>query len=272
MTIPIKTHSTKKRQPKKISNQNNHTEDPQHTHKPSSISEDSQHDHKISSMFEGIATWYDPMNRILSGGLDIYWRRCLVEAVSPGSTNRILDLAAGTLDVAIALHKQYTNVRIPSMDLCFPMLYQGTKKLNSSCSTAIWPTTADAKALPLPDTCIDGITMAFGIRNIIPRSKAFSEMFRVLVPGGRIAILEFGTGKNRIWMGLYNFYLTKILPWIGKLSSDPLAYTYLQQSIMEFPYPEELTKELYAAGFKQTYYTPLSSGIVHLYIGEKPKK
>lgn len=234
-----------------------------------SNTENTKHDHSIASMFERIATWYDLMNRILSGGLDIYWRHCLVEAVEPGSTRRMLDLAAGTMDVAIALQNRYENICVPAIDLCFSMLYQGVKKLHRSHITAVWPTTADAKQLPLPNECVDGITMAFGIRNITPRSEAFSEMARVLLPGGRIAILEFGTGKRRIWMGVYNFYLTKILPWIGKLASDPTAYLYLKESILDFPHPEELVEELRAAGFNSVYYVPLSSGIVHLYIGEK---
>ena len=155
------------------------------------------------------------MNRILSGGLDIYWRHCLVEAMEPGKTGRILDLAAGTLDVAIALHNRYEQLHISAVDLCFSMLYQGMKKLHRANITRVWPITADAKLLPFPDSCIDGVTLAFGIRNIVPRTKAFSEIARVLLPGGRMAILEFGTGKQRIWMGLYNYYLTKILPFIG---------------------------------------------------------
>ncbi|OMQ06079.1 ubiquinone biosynthesis methyltransferase UbiE [Lawsonia intracellularis] len=234
--------------------------------------ETTQHDRSITSMFGRISRWYDPMNRILSGGLDIYWRHCLVEAMEPGKTGRILDLAAGTLDVAIALHNRYEQLHISAVDLCFSMLYQGMKKLHRANITRVWPITADAKLLPFPDSCIDGVTLAFGIRNIVPRTKAFSEIARVLLPGGRMAILEFGTGKQRIWMGLYNYYLTKILPFIGKLSSDPSAYLYLKQSIMDFPHPDELLDEIRAAGFHQAYYTPLSSGIVHLYIGEKANK
>lgn len=128
---------------------------------------------------------------------------------------------------------------------------------------------ADARSLPLPDASVDGVTMAFGIRNISPRSAAFREMARVLKPRGRACILEFGTGKNRIWLGLYNFYLKRVLPLIGRLSGDADAYKYLARTIMEFPAAEALSEEMRAAGFGRIYHIPLCSGIVCLHVAEK---
>ena len=116
---------------------------------------------------------------------------------------------------------------------------------------------------------MDGLTMAFGIRNIAPRSASFAEMARVLKPRGRACILEFGTGKTRIWLGIYNFYLKRILPVVGRLSGDPGAYAYLAKSIIEFPSADALSDEMRAAGFKRIYHIPLCSGIVCLHVAEK---
>ncbi len=112
--------------------------------------------------------------------------------------------------------------------------------------------------------------MAFGIRNIKPRSEAFAEMLRVLTPGGRACILEFGSGSERIWGGLYNFYLDRILPRIGKMvSRDPGAYEYLAETIRNFPTAPALEKEMTDAGFARAWHIKLTSGIVCLHVGEK---
>ncbi len=229
------------------------------------------HDQKISSMFGHITKWYDPMNRILSGGLDIYWRKCLVETIIPKTTNTVLDIAAGTLDVSIALNKLHPDLNILAMDICFDMLSYGKQKIKQLETTKIFPITANAKKLPLQNACVDGITIAFGIRNTVPRLETLAELARVLIPGGKLSILEFGTGKKRVWFGFYNFYLTKILPLIGKITKNSSAYTYLAESIMEFPTPCEFINELYISGFYPVYYQPITSGIVHLYVAEKMK-
>ena len=184
-----------------------------------------QHDAAVSGMFGRIAGFYDLLNHTLSLGIDYYWRHVLAKNVRVGSTNRVLDLAAGTLD---------------------------------------------AKKLPLPDASVDCVTMAFGIRNIKPRSEAFAEMLRVLTPGGRACILEFGSGSERIWGGLYNFYLDRILPRIGKMvSRDPGAYEYLAETIRNFPTAPALEKEMTDAGFARAWHIKLTSGIVCLHVGEK---
>lgn len=234
-------------------------------------------------MFGRIAGWYDPLNRLLSCGLDQRWRQCLASTARPGPQHFLLDIAAGTLDVSLALARLYPGTRILAMDFCLPMLERGKRKLGippqsrpapsgkASLSRIILPAAADALRLPLPDACVDAVTMAFGIRNIAPRDRAFREMFRVLVPGGRACILEFGSGRRKIWKGLYNFYLQHVLPLIGKWSSgDGAAYMYLAQSIAEFPPPEKLSAELRAAGFSRVYHVPLTSGIVCLHVAEKP--
>ncbi len=238
---------------------------------PSGNTAEAAHAAKVSGLFSRIVKWYDPLNRLLSLGLDQGWRKCLADAVLPAESDgkRVLDLAAGTLDVTLALRKRYPGAQILAMDFCPPMLVHGQKKLSADDNDFVISVASDARALPLPDACVDGVTIAFGIRNIAPRSAAFSEMARVLKSGGRACILEFGTGKTRIWLGVYNFYLKRILPLIGRLSGDKDAYSYLARTIIEFPDADALSDEMRAAGFGKIYHIPLCSGIVRLHVAEK---
>ncbi|MDR3045710.1 MAG: ubiquinone/menaquinone biosynthesis methyltransferase [Desulfovibrio sp.] len=229
------------------------------------------HARSVSGMFGRIADWYDLLNRVLSGGLDKYWRHRLVRHVVPGPTGRVLDLAAGTLDVSLEIVRQHPGTRVPALDFCRPMLQRGRGKLFGETARAIWPVTADGRRLPLADASVDCVTIAFGIRNILPRSEAFAEILRVLVPGGRLCVLEFGTGKTPVWRGLYNFYLNRVLPMVGKaVSGDSGAYRYLADTIMAFPTADELAGEMAAAGFGRVFHLPLTSGIVRLHVAEKP--
>ena len=174
--------------------------------------------------------------------------------------------------VSLAIRRKYPHVQVPAMDFCPPMLQRGLHKLKGDNARAIMPVAADAKKLPLPDASVDCVTMAFGIRNIKPRSEAFAEMLRVLTPGGRACILEFGSGSERIWGGLYNFYLDRILPRIGKMvSRDPGAYEYLAETIRNFPTAPALEKEMTDAGFARAWHIKLTSGIVCLHVGEKAR-
>lgn len=234
------------------------------------------HGQTVASMFGRIVPWYDTLNMLLSGGMDRIWRRRLAGEARPSAgwtVGRALDLAAGTLDVALAIRRRYPHVTVPAMDFCMPMLARGRRKLHGAHARSILPVAADAKLLPLPDACVDVVTMAFGIRNILPRHEAFAEMLRVLAPGGRACILEFGSGKNRIWGGLYNLYLERLLPALGRIISGDRerggAYAYLAESIRRFPTAMELEEEMRAAGFARTWHIPLTSGVVCLHVGEK---
>ncbi len=231
------------------------------------------HEKAVSTMFGRIVSWYDLLNMVLSCGFDRLWRRRLVKEVRLGPTGRVLDLAAGTMDLSLAIRKRYPEAIVPALDFCPPMLLQGRKKLKGANANAVLPVAADAKRLPLPDNSVDCITIGFGIRNVLPRHEALAEMARVLVPGGRVCILEFGSGKNRIWGGFYNFYLRKVLPKIGKLfSGDEKAYGYLADTITSFPTAVELEEEMRAAGFSCAWHIPLTSGIVCMHIGEKSRQ
>lgn len=227
----------------------------------------------VGSMFARIAGVYDFLNHFLSVGIDRYWRRELTKLVRYGQTGIIPDLAAGTLDVALGVLSRYPEAIIPAFDFCPEMLARGIKKLNTrERKQKIQPCTADILHLPMQDNSADSVTIAFGIRNISDRKTAFREMARVLVPGGRACILEFGSGRDKIWGGIYNFYLGRILPGIGKFfSTGDSAYSYLAETIKIFPAAEELAGEMLEAGFENVGYRRLTSGIVCLHWGDKPQ-
>lgn len=222
----------------------------------------------VAGMFSGIARFYDPLNHLLSFGIDRHWRDVLAASVVPGTGGVVLDLAAGTLDVSLAVRKSHKNALVAGLDFCLPMLRQGARKLKGDNALRILPVAADAKRLPVASASVDCITMAFGIRNITPRARVFGEMLRVLKPGGRACILEFGSGRERIWHGLYNFYLNSILPKIGSLFSHDGAYAYLADTIRGFPTAPELEAEMREAGFASVRCRRLTSGIAYLHVGE----
>lgn len=229
-----------------------------------------EHGRSVAAMFGRIARWYDLLNRTLSLGLDIIWRRRLVEAAQVPPAGRVLDLAAGTLDVSLEILRQQPGATVLAMDFAEPMLRRGLPKIPAERAGQIATVLADGRSLPLPSGSVDAATIAFGIRNIVPRSRAFEELHRVLRPGGRLCVLEFGSGRARIWQGLYNFYLGWILPAIGRLvSGDSGAYRYLAETIREFPQADGLAAEMRAAGFDRVHWQRLTSGIVYIHVATK---
>lgn len=235
---------------------------------------------QVEQMFGRIAGVYDLLNHTLSLGIDRSWRSHLADlacaspllrAEKPLPLLPLADLAAGTMDVSLALAARESRTDILAMDFCSPMLERGLHKLaKRALRRRILPVCADATALPLPDNSAAAITMAFGIRNIRPREAAFREMRRVLAPGGRACILEFGSAGERIWGGLYNFYLMRILPGIGRIiARDKQAYSYLARTIREFPPAPALAAEMEAAGLKNARFRKLTGGIVCLHWAEK---
>jgi demethylmenaquinone methyltransferase/2-methoxy-6-polyprenyl-1,4-benzoquinol methylase len=231
-----------------------------------------EHGRRVADMFGRIAGWYDFLNHALSAGQDIYWRYRLARAARPEPGQTVLDLAAGTMDVSVELLRQYPECRVAALDFSLPMLERGkAKKLVDGREGRIFPVQADGRALPLPDQSMGAATIAFGIRNILPRQDAYRELLRVLKPGARLCILEFGTGSRRVWKGLYNFYLDTLLPFVGdRISGDPGAYRYLAETIKTFPDERSLARELADAGFARVYHVPMMSGIVYLHVAEKP--
>ena len=234
------------------------------------VQRDAMHGRQVAAMFGRIAGWYDFLNHTLSLGLDIYWRWRLARAARPGTGGLVLDLAAGTLDVSLALCRQYPDARVAAVDFALPMLLRGKAKLKGDLFRRILPVQGDGRQLPLPDACADAATIAFGIRNIRPRLAAHREVLRILKPGGRFCILEFGTGRRKVWGGLYNFYLDSVLPTLGRIiSGDRAAYRYLAETIREFPDERQLSRELLDAGYARVFHVAMLSGIVYLHVAEK---
>jgi len=227
-----------------------------------------KHTSAVSAMFGRITPWYDALNHGFSLGLDLWWRRRLVQSVAPGPAGTVLDLAAGTLDVSLALCRRYPDMRIIAADICEPMLEYGmSRKVRPEEKHRISPLVADARCLPLPDKSVDAVTMAFGIRNVKPRSEALAEMRRVLVVGGRACVLEFAPVTVPVLGGLYHWYLKTVMPWLGGLfSGDREAYAYLADSVASFPEPDAFSQEFREAGFAFVQSVPLSLGVVNLHI------
>jgi len=232
----------------------------------------------VARMFERIAARYDRANSILSCGLDVLWRRRLLLAVANslgGSAARlcILDLAAGTLEVSVSLAARFPHARVLAVDFCLPMLLAGGGKIRRAplaVSRRVARISADGLRLPLKDASVDAITVAFGLRNMLPRAAALAEAFRVLRPGASLFSLEFGTARRPIWGGLYNFYLAGILPALGGyITGDREAYAYLARTVAEFPSPEELAAEMTAAGFSRVRRQQCAGGVVFLHRAEK---
>jgi len=225
----------------------------------------------VRAMFARIAGRYDLANRLLSGGVDIWWRRRLVRAVHDVRPREVLDLATGSGDVAFALADGLPrSVRITGMDFCQPMLDEAVKKRAGNARwTSIEFRQGDGLALPLPDACVDAVTISFGLRNMADRHKALGEMRRMLRPGGRLFVLEFS--QPFVWFRpFYYFYLLALAPWLaGLITGDRSAYAYLGNSIEGFPDRDAMSAEIRRAGFASVKASPLTFGIVALHEAKK---
>ncbi len=224
----------------------------------------------VRAMFGRVAHRYDLANHLLSFNIDRYWRSHTVARVGevlarPGA--RVLDICCGTGDLVRAMQRGRSNgaagTTVMGSDFCHPMLVAAQPKLGGNPLFE-----ADALNLPLLDTSLDLITVAFGFRNLANYDAGLREMRRVLRPGGMAAILEFSQPPNRLFGALYTFYSRRILPVIGgALSGSRDAYTYLPESVRKFPAPDELAQMMRAAGFAAVEFERLTGGIVALHIG-----
>lgn len=228
----------------------------------------------INAMFGRVAPRYDLANHLLSGGVDVWWRRQLVSAVRRRSPRDVLDLATGSGDVAFALARGLgPEISIVGMDFCLPMLEQAVRKKNASEAAERYRSVSfspgDGLALPLPDASFDAITISFGLRNMADRSRALGEMRRVLRPGGWLFVLEFS--QPQPWFRpFYYLYLKRVAPRVAGLATgEASAYDYLCSSIEQFPDRAGLAKEIRAAGFRGVTATAMTFGIVALHAAEK---
>lgn len=225
----------------------------------------------VNSMFARIAGRYDFANRLLSGGIDLWWRRRLISAVAKRQPQAVLDLATGSGDVAFALGRGLPpGTPIVGMDFCRPMLDEAEKKQpDMKRAEAITFREGDGLNLPCEDETFDAVTISFGLRNMADRHRCLTELHRVLRPGGYAWVLEFS--QPRRWMRpFYYFYLRNILPLVAAVvTGDKSAYDYLCGSIEEFPTHEGIATEMTNAGFEVVEIQRLTGGIVGLHGGRK---
>ncbi|MBL7646903.1 MAG: bifunctional demethylmenaquinone methyltransferase/2-methoxy-6-polyprenyl-1,4-benzoquinol methylase UbiE [Candidatus Hydrogenedentes bacterium] len=224
-------------------------------------------------MFDRIAHRYDLLNRLLSMGTDVSWRKRLNRRIPARPGLHVLDLATGTADVLISMHGACAQVKSGvGLDMSGGMLKYGRLKLiKLGLFEKFRLVRGDATCLGLDSEQFDAVTISFGIRNVIDVPAALGEMRRILKPGGRALILEFSLPANRPFRALYLFYFRNILPRIGALiSGDSHAYRYLNETVETFPYGEDFCKLMRDAGFEGVSATPLTFGIASLYEGERP--
>ncbi len=226
---------------------------------------------QIQEMFKGIASRYDLLNRLLSFGIDIYWRKFAANLIQCNREGRILDVATGTGDMV--LHIAATtpaSVSIMGMDFCKEMIEIAKVKTgNSLHPERIAFAVAPCEIIPFRNDTFDSVTISFGIRNLDNRNRGLQEMYRVLKPGGKIVVLEFSTPQNRHFRYIYHWYFRRLLPIIGALISNFNAYKYLPESVSEFPSREDFKKHLASSGFINITHHDLTFGIVTVYTGRK---
>jgi len=233
---------------------------------PQGVTSEREASQWVRGMFGRIAGRYDLLNHVLSFNLDRVWRARLVTRVSDILNRpdaRVLDLCCGTADVLRKMEGRGTAHTFGS-DFCHPMLTQARRKVSSPLFEA------DALTLPLADQSLDLITIAFGFRNLANYQGGLEELWRVLKPGGVVAILEFSQPTNRAFGAIYGFFSTRMLPWIGGLvSGSREAYSYLPESIRKFPNADELAAQMQSSGFARVDFERMAGGAVALHIGRK---
>lgn len=226
---------------------------------------------KIRNMFDTIAPTYDKLNRINTFGLDLLWRKDLVSVVAKEEPKLILDLAAGTGDLSMMLARSCPSASIIAGDMSIGMLQLAKEKAEKEQLSQIEIREMDAMKLPFEGEELDAITCAFGVRNFESIPHAYREMFRVVKPGGMIAILELCEPKNKISHGLYNIHVDVTMPLIASaIGHNKWAYRYLARSIEKVPQREEMTQLMEMAGFINTYHKVYFPSVCALYVGFKP--
>jgi demethylmenaquinone methyltransferase/2-methoxy-6-polyprenyl-1,4-benzoquinol methylase len=226
---------------------------------------------RIARMFSAIAPRYDLLNWLLSAGRDRVWRCEAIRAARLSGQARLLDICAGTADMALEAARQCPEARIVGVDFSAPMVELGRRKATEALvQDRVHLAVALAETLPFVDVLFDAATMAFGLRNVPDRRRALSEMCRVLKPEGRAVVLEFTIPPGRLFRAVYLWYFHRVLPVIGGLiSGHPSAYAYLPASVAEFPTPSELGGWMEEAGFRAVEYRLLTGGIVAIHVGVK---
>lgn len=227
---------------------------------------------KIAGMFDSIADRYDFLNHLLSAGIDRRWRTVAIASLGLTGRETVLDLCTGTADLAIAAATQAAGAkRVVGVDFAAAMLRVAAEKLRRLHLTShVALVRGDATRIPLADRSVDAVTVAFGIRNVEDTAAACKELYRVLGPGGRAAILEFSIPTAPVIRQAYLWYFRRVLPLIGRaISRHNAAYGYLPASVSAFATPTEFVDLLRAAGFSTVAATPLTFGVVTLFVARR---
>jgi len=226
---------------------------------------------QVAGMFNDIAFRYDFLNRFLSAGIDIKWRKKAIKQLADIKPKNILDVATGTADVAIMASGMLKPDKIVGIDISDGMLDLGRKKIQKlGLQNTIELLNGDCETINFNDDSFEAVTVAFGVRNFENLEKGLLEIKRVLKPGGKLVVLEFSKPKMPVVRSMYNLYMKIICANVGKLfSKNRTAYEYLDESINKFPEGKTFTGILDNLGYKNTYSKPLSLGICSIYCGEK---
>lgn len=227
---------------------------------------------QVEEMFDNIAPTYDRLNHIMSLNIDKIWRRRVMRIVRRHKARKIMDVATGTGDLAIAMAKRVDRTQILGIDLSEEMLAVARKKIQKQgLEERIMLEKGDAENLAMVSSeSLDAATVAFGVRNFENIERGLSEIYRTLRVGGLLVVLEFSMPKNRLIRWVYSQYAHRLLPRIGgMISKDKRAYTYLPDSVEEFPAPERFAEILKGVGFKSVKLRSQSFGIAYIYIATK---
>ncbi len=225
---------------------------------------------EVAEMFNNISKRYDFLNHFLSLGIDKLWRKKAVKQLKELNPERMLDIATGTGDFAVALLKLDPK-EIIGVDISSGMLEVGNDKMRKrGYSDKIKLILGDSENLQFDDSYFDGVTVAFGVRNFENLEKGLGEMLRVIKPGGKAVILEFSKPKKFPIKQLFGFYSKRLIPFIGKMvSKDKRAYAYLPESVEAFPEGQAFMDIMSSVGYKNVHGIPVSGGIATIYVGIK---
>ena len=221
----------------------------------------------VQNMFARIAGRYDLMNRLMTGGQDLTWRRFVIEQARLPVNGRLLDIATGTGDIALEGQKQVPGLQAVGGDFTIEMMQAG--KQIPARQRIQW-VGSDTLALPFPSNYFDAVTSGFLMRNVIDVRGAFREQLRVSKPGGRVVVLESSPPKQNVLRPFIQFHLTYVIPTLGKLiAGESDAYTYLPDSTKQFQTPESLATIMWEEGYTNVYYKLFMFGTVAVHVGQK---
>ncbi len=221
----------------------------------------------VRDMFGAIAPRYDLMNRLMTGGRDVAWRRIVVREAQLPPGGRLLDIATGTGDIALEALRHDADLCAVGADFALEMMLRGRGKPGAE---RIRWMGADTLALPFPDDTFDAVTSGFMLRNVIDVSGSLAEQWRVVKPGGRIVCLEISRPPRTLLLPFYRFYFHRVVPLVGQIvSGNRSAYTYLPRSVDEFLSPDELADLMRRAGWRDVHFRRLMLGTVAIHSGVK---